>query len=79
MQDGFNTGDPVKDFLLQLEYATRRGFKELPFFRCHTLIGTNNRVCSERLHKYNQSGGRLYLHESGTFVKFTKAGAELFA
>jgi hypothetical protein len=29
MQDGFNTGGPVKAFLLQLKYAARRGFKEL--------------------------------------------------
>jgi hypothetical protein len=79
MQDGFYTRDPVKDFLLQLDYAARRGFKELPFFRCHAIIGANNCECSERLQKYNQSGGRLHLHESGTFVKFTKAGTELFA
>jgi hypothetical protein len=41
VQDGFYTLHPVKDLLLQLKYAASRGFKELPFFRCHALIGAD--------------------------------------
>jgi len=32
--------------LRELEYAARRGFEELPFFRCHALIVANHCVYS---------------------------------
>jgi hypothetical protein len=38
--------DNCLSVLLQLEYAARRGFEELPFFQCHALMGPNNCLCS---------------------------------
>jgi hypothetical protein len=46
VQDGFDSGHPVKDVLLQLEHAARRSFEELSFFWCHALIGANFSICS---------------------------------
>jgi hypothetical protein len=46
VQDGLYTSHPVKDVLLQLEYAACRGFEELPFFWCHALIVADHYVYS---------------------------------
>jgi hypothetical protein len=63
-----NTIEPVQDGRLHIEKIN------LPFLRAGGLpaeYGAGMKLAIER--------GWLWMHESGTYVKFTPAGAELFA